>query len=174
MTSESANYEFLRLWSEHARQVYAYIFSLVANCADADDVFQETSLTLMEKFGEFDRSTSFSAWACRVAYFKSLSLLKTRRVYSFLDASLLERIEPLIRETLTNSEDKFEALAHCLGKLSDKDRQLIKIRYQEERSVEDVAKQVGRQATGIYKSLRRIHEALLDCIRRRLAQGERS
>ncbi len=44
--------EFVSLWTVHARRVYAYIFSLVPNATDADDLLQETSLVLLTKFDE--------------------------------------------------------------------------------------------------------------------------
>lgn len=163
--------EFVALWSAHARQVYSYIFSLVANCNDADDVFQEASITLMQKFGEFDPATSFSAWACRVAYFKSLSHLKLRHPFEHLDEQLLDAIEETARRSSLEDDSRFEALGKCLSLLPPKDRQLVEMRYRKELTVEALAAKAGRNVSGVYKSLARIHDALLECIRRRLMEG---
>src|SRR5262245_28464343 len=84
--------EFVTLWSAHSRRVYAYIYSLVANWSDADDIFQETSIVLMQKFQEFEPGTSFFAWACRVAYNKVLVHLKNRKSHEHIDERLLELI----------------------------------------------------------------------------------
>ena len=172
MSSAEKPLEFVTLWSLHARQVYSYIYSLVANCNDADDVFQETSITLMQKFADFQPNTSFSAWACRVAYFKSLDLLKRRRPFEHLDEELLEAIEEDVRRSAFETEPRFEALGHCLSLLSQKDRQLIDVRYNRELPVEAIAKKLDRNPSGVYKSLTRIHDMLLECIRRKLEQGE--
>ena len=43
--------------------MYGYIFSLVRNRADAEDLLQETSITLREKFEQFDPETDFIPWA---------------------------------------------------------------------------------------------------------------
>jgi len=48
---ESANpREFIRLLMENERRIYAYIRTLIGNNADAEDVLQETSITLWDKF----------------------------------------------------------------------------------------------------------------------------
>lgn len=56
-TQQSAT--FVALWSAHGPRVYSYIFSLVGSWPDADDVYQETSVVLLEKFDEFEPGTNF-------------------------------------------------------------------------------------------------------------------
>ena len=48
-----------RLLLENRHRMYGYIFSLVRNRADAEDLLQETSITLWEKFDQFDPETDF-------------------------------------------------------------------------------------------------------------------
>ena len=40
---------------EHQTQLFGYIYSLVRDLDDADDLFQQTSLVLWDKFDQFDR-----------------------------------------------------------------------------------------------------------------------
>ena len=65
--------EFVRLYTASSRRIYTYILTLLPNRTDAEDVFQDVSVLLWEKFPEFTPGTQFSAWACRIAYFKALS-----------------------------------------------------------------------------------------------------
>src|SRR6202040_3274100 len=67
---------FLRLFLENERRLYAYILTLLANHADADDVLQEASLVMWDKFDEQHPPDHFLAWACRIAYFKVLDFCK--------------------------------------------------------------------------------------------------
>ena len=53
MDSSTKTNDFLRLFSLHSPRVYAYIHILVPNHADAEDLFQETSQTLWEKFDQY-------------------------------------------------------------------------------------------------------------------------
>src|SRR5262249_11570774 len=43
---------FLRLFLQNKRRLYAYVLTLLPNRADADDVLQEASLVLWDKFDE--------------------------------------------------------------------------------------------------------------------------
>ena len=38
--------------------------------SDAEDILQETSLTICEKFSDFKEGTNFYSWACQIAYWK--------------------------------------------------------------------------------------------------------
>lgn len=170
MSRDAKPLEFVTLWSAHSRQVYSYIYSLIPDCNDADDIFQETTITLLEKFAEFDPASSFSAWACRVAYYKSLSFLKSRPKFEFLDDKLLDALEPLMRQSAFESDGRFDALGHCMSLLPPDDRKMVQLRYIQELSVKEVAERMGRDRSGIYKSLSRIHDVLLNCIRQKLAE----
>ena len=66
------------------------------------------------------------------------------------------------------------ALRRCLKKLSERDLNLIELRYQEGASVKKVAQHVNRGVKGVYKSLNRIRWQLLECIQRSLAMEDRS
>src|SRR3974390_1899907 len=58
------------LMTRHQRQVFAYIYALVPNRYDAEDLLQETSVVICEKFHEFEDGTDFVAWACQIAYWR--------------------------------------------------------------------------------------------------------
>src|SRR4051812_34190449 len=58
------------LLTRHQRQIFSYIYVLVPNRADAEDLLQETSVVVCEKFHEFKEGTDFVAWACQIAYWR--------------------------------------------------------------------------------------------------------
>src|SRR4051812_24461539 len=60
----------MALMTRHQRQVFSYIYALVPNRYDAEDLLQETSLVICEKFDEFEEGTDFVAWACQIAYWR--------------------------------------------------------------------------------------------------------
>src|SRR5215468_872351 len=67
---------FLRLFLQNERRLYAYILTLLPNRADADDVLQEASLVMWDKFDDGHPPDDFAAWGCRIAYFKVLEARK--------------------------------------------------------------------------------------------------
>jgi len=55
--------EFLKLFLKVQPAVRSYLLSLLRNAVDADDVFQEVSLVLWERFGDYDDKYPFLNWA---------------------------------------------------------------------------------------------------------------
>ncbi len=164
--------EFVALWTANARRVYAYIFSLAPNATDADDLLQETSLVLLQKFHEVGPIDNFSAWACKVAHYKVLEFYKRRQPAELVDERFLETIGQDVRSKIDGLDRRMEMLGECLAQLAEKDRRLIKLRYQGQSSVETTARKVGRTTSAVYKALARVREALLECISRKLAEGD--
>lgn len=165
--------EFVRLFTQHAREIYVYIQVLLPEEAAADDAFQEVSLQLWEDFAQFRPGTNFYAWAKQIAYYKVLHY-QTRRqreqkhFSALLNAQLVNDLERRAGE----SESQRHALAACIDQLSASDRELIERRYAPQATVQRVAGQLGCSADSIYRSLRRIHRLLFRCVTRQLRQEE--
>ena len=52
-TALAAQKQLMRLMTQHRRRIFSYIYTLVPYRADAEDLLQETSLVICEKFGQF-------------------------------------------------------------------------------------------------------------------------
>jgi RNA polymerase sigma-70 factor (ECF subfamily) len=86
-----------------------------------------------------------------------------RNKYVFTD----ETFEALAGEAPASIErDKAmsAALDKCLGKLNEKQRELIEQRYLTKGTLQDLAEDTGRTANALYKTLQRIRESLHHCI----------
>jgi RNA polymerase sigma-70 factor (ECF subfamily) len=162
---------FLRLFLQNERRLYAYILTLLANRADADDVLQEASLVLWDKFDPDHPPDDFAAWGCRIAYFKVLDFRKKhQRSRVQFSQAMLERVAETAVEqaSVLQLDERREALAGCIEKLAAQDRELLAHRFAEGSSVAAIAEQWGRSADTIYKALARIRRALFECVTRRL------
>jgi RNA polymerase sigma-70 factor (ECF subfamily) len=167
--------EFVRLWTLNARRVYAYIRTTVPNRSDADDLFQETSLVLWDKFDQFSPGTNFYAWACRVAYLNVCNQRRRKEPGTLaFDDALLELLHGDQLAAGDAVEQELNALADCYAKLRPVDQDLLRRRYVEGATIQRVAIEVGRPVEGLYKAMRRIHETLFICIQRRLEEEEGS
>ncbi len=167
--------EFLKLYGQCQRQLYVFTISLLPSATDAQDVLQETSLVLWEKYGQFDPAGSFFAWARGIAYRKVLQHReKMARQASFLRHTTVELLaKDLDRAEDDEEQDRQAALAHCLDRLSACDAELIKERYAPGATVQVLAMNLGRTPNALSQSLRRIRQALLDCMTRYLASQAR-
>jgi RNA polymerase sigma-70 factor (ECF subfamily) len=173
MTDSSKTNEFLRLLMAHQRRIYAFILTMVPNHGDAEDLFQETVLLMWSRFDSFTRGTSFAAWGITVAKYQILSL---RKRHATRGALFSEAAAELLRNEsdrfLEQTDVRMQALRQCIDKLGPQDYELIRLRYRDEVTIENIARQMGRSVQGIYKRVVRIHEALLRCVRRALSEEE--
>ncbi len=161
---------FLQLFLAHERRLYAFILALVHNWSDADDLLQETSAVLWRKLDEFEPGTDFSAWAMSVARFQVLNYRKKQRLsQARLSDETVEALADRMAALSEQSDARRDALQRCLAKLSDRDRELVRLRYQPGATTQTVVDRVGRSLPAVYKALNRIHTQLLLCIRQTLA-----
>tara|TARA_B110000438_G_C15604774_1_gene559593 strand:+ start:445 stop:723 length:279 start_codon:yes stop_codon:yes gene_type:complete len=60
------------LFVRHEGVIRAFVRALQPSLSDADDVMQETFLTISRKAETFELGTNFVAWACSIARLKVL------------------------------------------------------------------------------------------------------
>jgi RNA polymerase sigma-70 factor, ECF subfamily len=161
---------FAQLLTQYRRQIFRVIFCMVRNMSDAEDIFQQTAITMWDKYREFKPGSDFLAWGCSIARFKVRDFFKARthqRLYFSEDV-----IDILMEQERLQSEfdqERLQALAACRQKLSLADQQLLAAYYGGENTVLEVASSIGRPVRAVYDSLWRIRRALHGCIQRTLA-----
>ncbi len=163
--------EFMTQITRSQRHLHAFILSMVWNAADADDVLQETNLVLWEKVAEFDSARPFLPWAMRFAQLQALAWLKRRRRQQervVFDDDLSRLLADEAARDELALEDRRQALAVCLQKLTAEQRDLIARRYEPDGSVSAMAEASGTTPKALSDRLRRIRHALLQCIQRTL------
>ena len=162
---------FFRLFMKNQKRIYTYILMLVPNNSDADDIMQETATALWQQFERFESGTNFAAWAVRVAHYRVLQFYKKQRNSCVKFAGeLLETIVNQAVGMLEKDDDQLvEAIQECVELLGEKDKSIIRMRYEKDFSPKKIAEVLGRSIQGLYKSMARIHTILLECVRRKTA-----
>lgn len=163
---------FEELLRAHERQLFGYIFSLVRNLADAEDLFQETCLALWEQFDRFELGTNFAAWSATVARFRVLKYFERRPPSSaaFSEAAHARLLEVAAAADPHEEDARREALAACVEKLHERQRSLLWEVYSGKVQVAQLARTLHRTTHSIYSSLRHIRNILLRCVDERLAE----
>src|SRR5207248_1600465 len=136
----------------------------------AEDLLQETSLVICEKFNEFKEGTDFVAWACQIAYWRvRYSRQKFARSKVLFDQEVVDVLAETAGEMIDELDERHEALAACLQRLHPRDRSLLMARYEPGGTVNEAARRSGRTVQTAYKALARLRKLLLDCVTTRLA-----
>ena len=134
---------------------------------------QETATVLWRKFDVFETGTNFSAWAFKIARLQVLAFYKKqRRRQALFSDDTFQKLAEQSLEREHQVDDRHLALQNCLGKLKQRDREIVQLRYQPNATTSDVATEVNRSIDVIYKSLNRIHAQLLSCIQREIKSEE--
>ena len=84
---------FVALFVKNQRRIYGYILTVVPDCNEADDLFQQTSMVLWEKASEFRADGDFVRWGCGIAHnlIRNWRVKRGRDRHCFSDA-MMDRI----------------------------------------------------------------------------------
>ncbi|HLY10162.1 MAG TPA: sigma-70 family RNA polymerase sigma factor [Planctomycetota bacterium] len=170
MTPADRGEQFVRLFVQNQKRIQGLILALVPKGADADDILQEASAVMWQKFSEFELGTNFAAWALRIARYQVMAYYtaQKRQRARLSDESLDAVVETLARRA-EREEDRTLALEGCLAGLDRSDRELLDLRYRSGATVGDLARQSGKTVFAVYKALNRAHDRLLGCMRGKLS-----
>jgi RNA polymerase sigma-70 factor, ECF subfamily len=164
---------FSELIACHQSELYGYIFAVVRNWEDADDLFQSLCVVLWRKFESFRPGSSFFAWARQSAKLEVSSFLRRKRSLNYVSEGVLDTLTAIVADAEGDSAQPYlVALRRCRAKLSTVDEELLGLRYIEELGVCEIAERLQRLQPSISRSLNRIRHWLLECIQMELTQQE--
>ncbi len=162
--------QFLRLFAANEAALHTFVRSMLISRQEAADVMQEVAVTLWQKFSS---ANDFRPWAFGVARNMALRYLRSRaRDRHVFDDELVNRLADEAASMEERHHTQREALAGCLQKLPAMQRELALAAYTKGTRMDELAVQRGQTPMALYKLLHRIRQALLECVRRTLAQEE--
>src|SRR5210317_1788430 len=104
----------MALMTRHQRQVFSYIFSMVPHREDAEDLLQETSQIICERFNAFTPGTDFTAWACRIAYWRiRYARQRYARSKVIFNQEILDAVAQTAAPLQEELDERHVALAGC-------------------------------------------------------------
>jgi RNA polymerase sigma-70 factor, ECF subfamily len=165
---------YSELITRHQSQLYAYIFAIVRNQQDTDDLYQSVCLILWRKFELFRPGSSFFSWARQTAKREVRDYLKRKRVSTQVSEELLDAIaETPFAAQSDVTGGYLDALRQCREKLSALDEELLVLRYVENLGSREIAEQLQRPQQSVCNSLTRIRGWLLECVTKAVARQDR-
>jgi RNA polymerase sigma-70 factor (ECF subfamily) len=154
-----------RLWLEAEPAVRAFVFASISSFADAEDVAQKVALTVARRFDEYDGERSFQAWALWLAKSRVIDHYRVKgREKLVFSEPLLDQMAASLESRHKEQSDRAVALEQCIEKLPDKSRRLLRLRYDDDASAEEIAEILDSSAGSIRVLLHRVRNVLADCI----------
>lgn len=157
----------MRLWTTAQPAVANYVHALVRDHGAAKDVLQEVALVLFRRFGDYDGNRPFVAWALGIARLQVMGLRRdaARSLVAF-DQELLTAFTEHWAELAPTVSDREAWLQTCLERLAPHARLVVKLRYFEELTAEEIGQRLKLNGANVRVTLQRIREQLRACIER--------
>ena len=167
--------EVVGLLTQHQRILFAFIFALLPDKNDAEEVLQRSTVVLWRKREGFELGTSFRSWAFSVARWEVRAFLKERERRSWLVFD--DEVTTLLADRMASIpgpglSERADALKACLSELGSEHRQLIIERYENSLDYHECSKVLGRSEGGLRVTLHRLRTTLRKCIVRRLEASQ--
>ena len=164
--------EFILELTQVQQRLLSYIYRRVANREQAQEVLQQTNLVLCRKADDFELGTNFNAWAVTVARYQILSHRKNvaRERLVFSD-EVFSVVDDRGEESLFHEERK-RILRFCYGKLSQVNQELMKLRYQDGLSFQQVANELNKKISAVKVQVHRIRLNLKKCAQEQLKEQQ--
>ena len=139
--------ELEKIYNEAYRAVYWTAFSLLKNEADAEDVVQDTFVTLIESYDTIEDKTKVTAWLKKIAANKCLNRL-TRTKTDAVEDEFFEDVEAVpedfLPDSIIESEDARRIIMDIISKsLSEEIRRTLILFYFDEMSTKEIAEALG-------------------------------
>ncbi|HET6407182.1 MAG TPA: sigma-70 family RNA polymerase sigma factor [Chthoniobacteraceae bacterium] len=173
-SSDQQTERYLRLLAQHDRWLATYVYSLVHDRADGDEILQDCKVAMWKHFGSFQADTNFRAWARKFATHHILNYRRSekRRPETVVDDEFIEAVAGEIDRRGGVLDRRSDALQLCLRKLPEAHRRIIIWRYYEDCGIEEIAAKSERSVEAVYRLLSRIRTVLNDCVSQQLAQPQ--
>ena len=154
------------LIESHQAEIWRYLRYLGCEASEAEDLTQETFLSVLRGGGtplDGPRRSAYLRTVARNLFFKS-----RRRAHA-----LLEDVEEVDRSWSAFSRDDggsshLDALRSCVDALEGRAREALRLRYELRSSQAAMAASLAMGEEGVKTLLRRVKDRLRECVKRKL------
>ncbi|HWQ12504.1 MAG TPA: sigma-70 family RNA polymerase sigma factor [Roseiflexaceae bacterium] len=154
-----------KLYERYAPQVRRYVAMRLGDPLLAEDVCSDVFVKVLEGLARYeDRGWPFSAWLYRIAYARTMDMLRQarRRPSVPLDESSSGALEPPDDAILARIA--YHEIRGEMRVLTNDQRLVLRLRFDEDRSLAEIAESLGRSIGSVkalqHRGLTRLAEAL--------------
>lgn len=167
--------EFDRVLTASHGEVRAYLAALGVPMACVDDLAQEVFLAWYRAPEQRPAEVEPVRWLKGIARRMALNFFRTSNRAGERHAAVVAELLATETMALPVAADDVAAAAleDCLGEVAEKNRAVLRLRYEENLASHDIAARLGTTAAAVRILLMRLREALRDCIGKRIAREAR-
>jgi len=169
-----------RLVTSHQDRLNAFVFRMVRDSHEAEEICQEAFLRAFGSLDKFDFAYRFSTWLFTIGYRLSLNTLRRRREYSgdvdFGDVARNGRTAPAedVADDVANSDEARRlkaAIWESVDRLTAPQRATVLLFYREALSCQDIGEILDMPAATVKSHLHRARARLRELLGEELVEG---
>lgn len=167
--SAEAFRELVELYKE---RLFAFVWRLLRNHHEAEDVCQATFLKAYESLRSYSEKYAFSTWLFTIGYRVSLNVLRKRRtVAGDVDQFQVRAVEEEAGAELASSEEASRlrtVIWEAVDELTPSQKSAVLLFYREGKSCQEIGRVMGMPAVTVKSHLHRARERLRTVFKREL------
>ncbi|MEN7548542.1 sigma-70 family RNA polymerase sigma factor [Rapidithrix thailandica] len=167
---------YAELMDKYRKSVYHMMLKMVRNVDDAEDLTIEAFAKAFKNLHKFKRDYTFSTWLFRVATNNCIDFIRKKKLDTYSINSEFENdegdnISIDIKDKNLNPQEvaiklqKVEIVRKVVDLLPPKYRRLVKLRYFQELSYDEIAKEIEAPLGTVKAQLHRARELLYDMVK---------
>jgi RNA polymerase sigma factor (sigma-70 family) len=164
------------LLKRYKKPVYHMILKMVRNVDDAEDLTIEAFAKAFKNLHRFKKDYTFSTWLFRIATNNAIDFIRKKRLetYSLNTSFKDDNGEPVTIDVEDHNLDpqeiaiktqKIELVQMFVTKLPPKYQKLVKLRYFQELSYDEIAKELDAPLGTVKAQLHRARELMHDLVK---------
>lgn len=174
--NEGDEQAFAELMSRYKRPVYHMILKMIRNTDDAEDLTIEAFAKAFKNLHKFKKDYTFSTWLFRIATNNTIDFIRKKKLKTFsLNTSFTddggESVNIDVEDKNLNPQEeaiksqKIELVQMFVTKLPPKYQRLVRLRYFDELSYEEIAKTLDAPLGTVKAQLHRARELMYDLVK---------
>lgn len=167
---------FAMLMDRYKRPVYHMILKMVRNVDDAEDLTIEAFAKAFKNLHRFKKDFTFSTWLFRIATNNAIDFIRKKKLETTsLDSSFKddngEAVHLDVEDHNLNPQEeaiksqKIEIIQMFVTRLPAKYQKLVRLRYFNELSYEEIAKELNAPLGTVKAQLHRARELMYDLVK---------
>lgn len=166
MTIKEDKEHYRHIVGRYQNKLFAYVFRIINHREESSEIVQEVFLKAYKNLKGFNRKKKFSSWIYRIAHNEAVNWLKKNSRYK--KQSIDDENRPIDIAQTDNLDDKIDIdqesaiLSGKLDKLPLDYREILILRYFEEKSYEEISQIVGKSKNAVGIMVNRAKKKLLE------------
>ena len=173
---EGDEHAFAELMKRYKRSVYHVILKMIRNVDDAEDLTIEAFAKAFKNLSKFKKDFTFSTWLFRIATNNCIDFIRKKKLNTMsIESSYRDEDGDSVAMDVQDRElgpqdeviksQKEEIIKDVVSKLPARYQLLVKLRYFQELSYEEIADQINAPLGTVKAQLHRAKELLYELVK---------